>query len=69
MYMCGCCSGCMLDEQENSKLKALDDLFHIEMREWKESLKPRSQVSSNPSSDIFVLDVLCLLYCCWDVDF
>lgn len=39
-------SGKMLMEHETNKLKSQDEEYQRELREWKENLKPRKQVSN-----------------------
>lgn len=37
----------MLMEHETNKLKSQDEEYQKELREWKENLKPRKQVTQN----------------------
>lgn len=39
--------GKMLMEHETNKLKSQDEEYQRELREWKENLKPRKQVTQN----------------------
>lgn len=44
----------LLIEHETQKLKELDEEHSLEMKEWREKLRPRKKVFYTPSSQLFL---------------